>query len=186
MSLNSWAETLWVAPVAGPNLNTFTTAASLLANSSGGGPGKFTLPANFFSAPGKTLQIRAGGIITANATTTPTLTWQVAFGSVNVYTSQALSGNTTQLNNGAWELDITLVARAVGPSANVYGQGFFFSQQYSNVAYPVPILMPATSPTTGLAFDGTASQQVDLQAAFSASNANNLIQLLMFRLVAMN
>jgi hypothetical protein len=189
MSAYSWGEVLVEAQTAGANLTASTTATSLLPTAA-----VFTLPAGFFSRPGKMLKILATGQLGNIVTTPGTLTIDVQLGGSVV----AFNGGAVQLSSTAhtalpfW-LEIILTCRSIGngTSATLMGQGRMTAQSLSLTAVadstttPATLLLPNTTPAVGTGFDSTVSQKVDLRGTFSLSNAN-AIQLQTYALIAMN
>ena len=188
MSKYGWVENVVQSQVDGTALTNSTTATSILP-----GQSKFTLPANFFDAPGKALRILATGRISTLATTPGTLAFQVRFGSVQVFAPGTMALNTTAQTNATWMFDATLVCRSVGSgtSATVLGVGKWASRAV--IGSPAAgsggvgtLLLPDTAPAVGTGFDSTASQVVDLFAAWSSASASNSITLHTFSLEALN
>jgi hypothetical protein len=190
MSSQSWRETYIVATGDGTALASSTTATSLLPAAT-----KFTLPSAFFQAvDGKTLRVRATGRISTVVTTPGTLTLAVRFGSVDVFSSGAMTLNTTAQTNVNWIFDAYLPIRTVGAStsAALFGQGEFRSHAVIGSAAPtaggagVHLLPYNAAPAVGTGFDSTAAQTVDLYATWSVSNASNSITLHSYLLESVN
>ena len=187
MSGYSWAETLVTGQAAGSNLTASTTATSLLPAGS-----VFTLPANFFSAPGKQLKIIAAGQLGNIVTTPGTLTIDVRFGgSTVVFNGGAMQLSSTAHTALPFWLEILLTCRAVGASGNLMGQGRMTAQSLSLTAVadstttPATLLLPNTTPAVGTSFSTLVAQSVDLFGTFSLSNAN-AIQVQQYSLIALN
>lgn len=185
----SYNEMLAVAQSAGSSLSNSTSQTSILPAHA-----KATLPAGYINKLGKTLLLK-GTCRLSNIVTTPgTLTLDVKFGSVVVFTSGALQLSTTAHTTLPLRFEIELTARALGSgtSANLMGQGVATSQCLSLTAVadstttPATLLLPNTTPTVGSGFDSTAAQAVDLLATFSIANAGNLIQLEQYTLQSLN
>jgi len=133
---------------------------------------KKTLPANYFDVIGKSIVIEATGRLSVAATTPGTLRFDIRFGAVIVFDSQAIALVVTNAyTNIGWHLRIILTARAIGGSttANLFGQGTFTAPNVlggANVAMPiggvVAMLPWNTAPAVGTGFDSTVSQQVDM------------------------
>lgn len=190
MSNQAWVEPFLISSVDGTALASSTTATSILPAGS-----KFTLPSTYFDAiNGKTLRIRAGGRISTVVTTPGTLTLDVRFGSVAVFSSGAMTLNTTAQTNVNWIYEADLTIRTVGAStsAAVLGQGKFAS--HAVIGSPAPtaggagvhMLPYNAAPAAGTGFDSTAAQTVDFYATWSVSNASNSITLHTFSLLALN
>jgi hypothetical protein len=184
VSLQTWGETLISAQVDGTALNTSTTATSILPPAA-----KFTLPANFYSI-GKVLRVVARGRISNIVTSPGTITLDVRHGSAVVFNGGAVSMNTTAKTNVSWTLEALLTCRSIGSTttATLLGMGTFTSESVVGAGSGTTLTasLPASAPAVGTGFDSTASQQVDLFAAFSVSNAANSIQLHHYTLEALN
>lgn len=131
-----------------------------------------TLPANYFDVIGKQIVIEAYGRVSTAATTPGTIRFDIRFGAVIAFDSQAIALVVTNAyTNVGWQLRIMLTARAIGggTTANLFGQGTFTSPNVlggANVAMPiggvVAMLPWNTAPAVGTGFDSTVSQQVDM------------------------
>ena len=190
MSNQTWRETFIVATGDGSALANSTTATSILPAAA-----KFTLPSAFFQAvDGKTLRVRATGRISTVVTAPGTLTLEVRFGSTAVFTSGAMTLNTTAQTNVHWLLDAYLPIRTVGAStsAALFGQGIWQSHAVIGSAAPTAgtagthMLPYNSAPAVGTGFDSTAAQTVDLYATWSVANASNSITLHSFLLESVN
>lgn len=170
----------------GTALASSVAATSLLPTQS-----KLTLPANWLSAVGQTLHVRAAGRVSTVVTTPGTLTFTLRMGptaSIAVATSQALALNVVAKTNVAWYLDLLLTLRAVGggTSANFMAQGLWTSE--ANVGAPVPSaggatagLWQAATPVVGTGFDSTGPNQIDFTGQWSINSASNSIQVHQFQ-----
>lgn len=190
MSNQAWVELYTVAPGDGTALTNSTTATSLLPAAN-----KFTLPSMFFdSVNGKTLRVRATGRISTVVTTPGTLTLDVRFGSTAVFSSGAMSLNTTAQTNVNWVYEADLTIRTVGAStsATLFSQGTWVS--HAVIGSPAPTaggagmhLLPYNAaPAAGSGFDSTSAQQIDFYATWSVANASNSIALHTFTLLSLN
>jgi hypothetical protein len=166
--------------------HTNTTAASLLPAAR-----KFTLPSYFFDRVGKGLLIRAAGQISTVVTTPGTLTLDVMLGSVIVFSSGAMTLNTSAQSAKPWVYEAELVCRAIGSgtSANLLGIGRFTSHAVIGSTADATtggagthILPYNATPAAGTGFDSTASQTLDFYADWSSSSASNTITLHQFSL----
>lgn len=187
MSLG-YVELLSSAQAAGTNLVSFTTSASLLPSQA------LTTIAPDDWAIGKSLRIQAAGRISNVVTAQPTFTFNVLFGATTVFTTGAILTSTTAHTTVPWWLDIMLTCRVVGASANLMGQATIASRAFldagatadiTTTGHPI-LLAPETTPAVGSNYNSSASQQVDLQAACSVSNAANAIQLEQYWLFSLN
>jgi hypothetical protein len=185
MSYATFMECLVSAQIDGSALTNSTSATSIIPPHA-----KITLPAGNFFYIGKKMRIKASGRISNVVTTPGTLTLDIRFGSVIVFTSQAMSLNTTAKTNVTWEVEIDLTCRAIGAStsANMMGTGKFISEAVVGAASGTTIttLMPASAPAVGTGFDSTAAQTVDMFATFSVNTATTSIQVHEYEVLALN
>ena len=181
MSLQTWQETLVSAAVDGAALATSTTATSLLPAAA-----KFTLPANFFSAPGKILRVTAQGRI-STTTGPPTFTWDIRLNNTVVWNGAAAT-TVASVTNKSWELMVLLACRTIGSAANLLGVGKCTSSAAvgSSGGNANTWLLPDSAPAVGSNFDSTVAQQLDLFGTWSASSASNSCTLHNFILEALN
>lgn len=168
MGITRWIEPYKTAQVDGPTL-TAAAAATCLP-----GQAKFTLPADFFSDIGRTIQIRAAGKISCAVTTPGTARFDIRFistaGTIVVADSLAMPLNVVAKTNEPWALEWLLTARSVGSgtSATLEQWGRFTSQaliggQGNAVAGAGSFILPYnTAPGVGNGFDATIAQQVDM------------------------
>jgi hypothetical protein len=184
MSMNTWQETLVDAQVDGTTL-TAAARATALAQSS-----KYTLPANFFSYVGKKLHVYASGRISCVVTTPGTARYDLTMGGTIVFDSLAMNLNVVAKVSVHWELDVTLTARAIGSTGNLFGQGSWKSEAV--VGSPLPtvggsgvLLIPVgTAPGVGGNFDTSIAQQIDL--FFTQTVATGSMTLHQFQVEALN
>lgn len=185
MSLQTWQETLINSQVDGTAITNTVTQGSVIPPAA-----KYTLPANFFSSPGKEIKITAKGRISNVVTTPGTLLFQVLFGATAVFNNGAavITLNTTAKTDVSWWLEIALVCRAIGTSGNLMGFGQFNSESVVGTAANTvgTVMTPLSAPAVGSNFDTTSAQIVDLQAKFSVATATTSIQTHQYRLEAMN
>lgn len=189
MSNQSWPELYVATGEDGSALTNSTTATSLLPASR-----KFTLPSYFFDQVGKAFNLRASGRISTVVTTPGTLTLEARFGSTAVFSSGAMTLNTTAQTNVGWILDVDLICRSLGAStsATLFAQGFWKSHAVIGSSAPTAagcgshILPYNAAPAVGTGFDSTAAQTVDLYATWSVANASNSITCHTFRLLSLN
>jgi hypothetical protein len=186
----TFCEVLSTAQGPGTNLASFTTAASLLPAQA-----LYTIGTDDWFI-GKALWIRASGQVSNVVTAQPTFTFNVNFGATVVFTTGALLTSTTAHTTVPWILDIQLTCRSVGGGtvATMMGQGWVLSRAFldagatadiTTLGHPT-LAAPETTPAVGTGFSSNASNQVDLQAACSVSNAANAIQLQQYWLAMMN
>lgn len=183
----SWMKVLSTAQVAGPTLATFTTAVSALPPQA-----KYTLAPDSWWI-GKRLQVVVDGQVSNVVTAGPTFTFDVKFGATSVFTTGAIQCSTTAHTAVPFHLEIYLTCRSVGDttSATLMGQGIITSRAFidatgadvTTIGHPT-LMVPETSPAVGTGFSSNASQQVDLFAACSTSNAANAITVQQYALLA--
>jgi hypothetical protein len=174
------------ANAAGSALANSTTPTSLL-----GSQAKFTLPANFLSATGQTLRFRAAGNIGTVVTTPGTLTLDIRFGSTIVATSPAFALNIVSQSSTIWILNWDLTLRGVGSAAQFMHLGMWTSSAAvggvaASVGGAASLMIPATTPAVGTAFDSTAAQQIDFFATWSVASSSNTITLQQFSIDSIN
>jgi hypothetical protein len=163
MSLYSFQETLVSAQVAG-TAKTGIAAATILDPSS-----VITLPAQYWQV-GRTMRIKARGLISCVVTTPGTCRFDVRLGGTVVFDSQAINLNVVAKVNVGWDLDISLVCRTIGSgtAATLAGQGTFMSEAV--VGSPLPtvggsgiVMLPYNAATVvGPGFNSTAAATLDL------------------------
>jgi hypothetical protein len=144
------------------------------------------LPIGYFDRIGRVLQFEFSGRISTVVTTPGTLTLDLRFGSTAVFSSGAMSLNTTAQTNTHWTLKGELVCRAIGASTSttLFPKGCTF-RSHAVIGSPAPTaggcgehLLPYnTAPAVGTGFDNSTSQAIDLFATWSVSNASNSITL---------
>lgn len=177
MANNSWQTLKMVARGDGPSLSGSAAPTSIWPVAD-----RVIIPANSLFI-GKAFRLTAFGRLSNIVTTPGTLTLDLKFGSVIVYSTGAMQLSTTAHTTLPWMLEAMLVCRSIGNSTNatMFGQGRANSQCLSLTAVadstttPAALLAPNTTPAVGTGFDSTADNSVDLYATFSVSNAGNLI-----------
>jgi hypothetical protein len=134
---------------------------------------KITLPSGFFSRVGRQLVVRAAGRISTAAATPGTLTMSMRLGATTVFDGGASGTLVTSATNLSWLLELVLTCRLIGSSATLLGIGRL---QTAALSATVPVmLLPASAPAAGTAFDATQSHTLDLFAAWSAASSSNSI-----------
>jgi hypothetical protein len=162
MSRQTWVETLITAEVDGPTLTAAAAATCLPAAA------KYTFPAASFDV-GKALRITASGRVSTVITTPGTLRLDVRLGGTVVFDGLAITPdpNAAYVTVG-WYLDLLLTCRAIGTTANFWGQGKFTSTDIAGQPATPPkgaltAILPFNSvPAVGGNFDSTVAQQLDL------------------------
>lgn len=189
MGRMSWLEAMKVAIAQGTFHTTYTTAKSVINAGD-----LVTYPADFWTI-GRALRIDVIGAISNIVTTPGTVTFNVKFGSVIVFTTGAIQLNATAHTKLPFWLEILMTCRAVGSgtSANFIGQAKMNGKIITNTAGQTDgansdsmLLVPATAPAVGTGFDSTAAQQLDFHAGFSISDAANGIQIEQYLPVVLN
>lgn len=161
MSLQTWQENLVTSQVDGATLTAAAAASCIPAAA------KYTLQPNFFSV-GKRLKLTAFGRISCVVTTPGTARFDLRFGGTVVMDSLAMPLNIVAKTNVPWRLDVDLVCRAIGASANLMWTGEWRSEAV--LASPAAtaggsgeFLLPYNAaPAVGSNFDSTTSQVVDM------------------------
>jgi len=188
--LQTWIGTLYAIPTNGGTLSNSTAATSLLPAASP----KLTFPNSFFQYAGQILRIK-GTCQVSNVVTTPgTLTLDIRFGSVVVFTSGAMQMSTTAHTTLPIWYEILLTLRSIGTStaAQFMGQGICSGQPMSLTAVADStttvgtVMMPNTTPALGTGFDSTATQALDHFATFSVNTSPTNITLQQFSVESMN
>lgn len=172
-----YAQTLATAQAAGA-ANTGTTILSLLPASA-----LYTLPGGSLSI-GSKLVIEASGQMNTVTVTPGTLIFTIKFGSVAVFTSQAMALDVTAQTNATWSARFHMTCRSVGSgtAATLLTTGEFTSRASlgapavgtANGVGVVP--MPDTAPAVGTGFDSTISNLIDLQATLSVAGSMTLME----------
>lgn len=178
----AWAQNLSSQRSAGVLYNTYTTAKSVINQSN-----LYGLYANFFKI-GNKLRVTVHMAISNIVTTPGTVTFQLMFGTVVVWTSGAVQLNATAhtLLPAKLVIDLTLQLENTtvgGAVAKFMGQGVLTGVMFTKTAGQTDsvqgdqvIMVPGTAPALGTAFDGTISQNMDFWAGFSISSSGNGIQ----------
>lgn len=186
MSAQGWQETVVWAIGDGTALNTSTTRTSILPAAA-----KWTSPASYFNFVGKTLKVTAKGRISNIITSPGTLTLDVGIGATNLFTSGAISLNTTAKTNVTWWFEAEMVLRALGngSASNFMGIGQLTSESLLGSGantFATAYNLPLSAPAVGSNFDASTANVIDLFATFSVNNAANSIQLHTFKIESLN
>lgn len=143
------------------------TAAATVANTTtettliGGGNGSATLPANFWRV-GKSLRVRAWGVV--SDTGTPTLTINLKIGSTTLCTTGAITLGSG-ISNVHFTLDAILTCRTTGATGTIMSQGVFMQNA----------VVSGLTNTAADTIDTTAAAAVDVTATWGAASASNTI-----------
>lgn len=182
MSSQGFRERILEITSDGAALASSTTPTSIL-------PAAFktaAVPIGYFDRLGRPLAFHFSGRISTVVTTPGTLTLELRLGSVAVFSSGAMTLNTTAQTNVHWTLEGELSCRAFGGSTSttLFPKGCRFTS-HAVIGSPAPTAGGAAShqlpynaaPAVGSGFDNGASQLIDLFATWSVSNAANSITL---------
>jgi hypothetical protein len=166
----------------GAALSASTTQTSLLPSSRK----VAALPLGYFDRIGKVLTFAASGRISTVVTTPGTLTLTFRLGSVDVFSSGAMTLNTTAQTNVNWTFEGELICRAIGSgtSTTLFPKGCRF-MSHAVIGSPAPtaggggvhMLPYNAAPAVGSGFDNGASQLVDFMATWSVNSGSNSITL---------
>ena len=175
--MSGYAQTLSSAQAAGAAI-TGTGITTLLPTSA-----LFTLPGGSLKI-GDKLIIEAAGQMNTVVTTPGTLIFTIKFGSVAVFTSQAIALNIVAQTNATWTARFQMTCRAVGSStaANFLTVGEWTSRASLNAPAVGTtngvgvVLMPDTAPAVGTGFDSTVSNLIDFQATTSVAGSLTLME----------
>jgi hypothetical protein len=184
-----YALTVINQQVIGTALANSTTPTSLLPTNS-----KYILAPNWDVGFGTQMSIRAGGRISTVVTAPGTLTLDIRFGAVIVFTGPAMALNIVAKTDVTWDLDLILKCSvfAAGVASKMYGRGKWASEAV--IGSPLVSVggigthsLPATSPTDGTSFDNSlTTNTVDLFATWQTASASNSIRCDDFRLTLEN
>jgi hypothetical protein len=158
-------EVIVVGATDGPTL-TAAARASCIPTAN-----RIVLPNNFFYI-GRAMRIHASGRISCVITTPGTARFDICLGSAGttvVFDTLALNLNIVAKTTVPWELDVTLVCRAVGTgtSTTFFPIGKFTSEAV--IAAPLPtvggngvLMVPVGTPAVGAGMDNTAASALDM------------------------
>lgn len=183
MSKGYW-EQLIEQQVDGPTL-TAAAAASCIAPAA-----KKAMWGNFFEYIGKQLIIEASGKISCAVTTPGTARFDIRWGGTVVFDGLAVPLNIIAQTNVPFKLRIVLTCRAIGTSANLEGEGEFYSRAIvgTPAAGTGPIgceLLPYnTAPTVGANFDSTTAGALDM--FFTQNVATGSLTVLQYQAISPN
>jgi hypothetical protein len=181
---NTWKELLYQSPTLATAKNTFTTEVQI--NDTAGMGAQPYIPKGFWAPGGygRGIEIYAAGIVSSTATPTFTLGCRLgAAGSITAAQILASAALTTVSGaaNGFWEFWGKFYLTALGASgAASSGRGIGkLSSGPSGFATPFnyPLYAGGASPGAISNLDATIDNYVNLNAACSASNVANQIQL---------
>lgn len=175
-------ELLYASTAVGSAKASFTSEAQI--NDVAGMGVQAHLPADFWfpnrAQPGRGIRIVARGLI--GSTASPTFTLTVRAGASGNTTSAILLGSAalTAANNSAqvWEMQGDVILTTIGgagANSTVQGIGTLITPGLANTISPV--YGGAASPGTVATLDTSVTNYININAACSASNASNTIQL---------
>jgi hypothetical protein len=178
MPKQAWAQGLAAQRGQGTLFNTYTTAKT---RHQSGSPVSHRSERAWRSAIRSMCRVK-GGI--SNIVTTPgTITFQIMFGSIVVWSSGAIQLNATAHTTLPFSLEVDLVVQLLnttvgGAIAKMMGIGVLTGVMFTKTAGQTDgansesvITVPVTAPALGAAFDSTIGQTMDFWAGFSISNA---------------
>lgn len=187
MPIQGWTQGLATQRVAGTLFTTFTTAKTVINQEALMDIGRNSI------VVGTSYTVTVSGGISNIVTTPGTITFQVMFGSIVVWTSGAIQLNATAHTTLPFRLIVDLTCQLVnttvgGAIAKFNGIGVLSGVMFTKTAAQVDgvnsetvITVPVTAPALGTAFDSTISQTMDFWAGFSISAGGNGIQVWNYR-----
>lgn len=196
MPKQAWTQGLATQKVAGTLFNTYTTAKTVINQEA-----LYPIGGNTLSV-GDSLTVTATGGLSNLVTTPGTVTFQIMMGTVVAWTSGAIQLNATAHTTLPFRLIVDLTVQLVnttvgGAVAKVIGQGVLQGTMFTKTiaatdawgrvsaadtaVSDVSMLVPATAPALGTAFDSTVTNNLDFWVGFSVSNAANGIQIWQYR-----
>lgn len=192
MPSQSWSQLVSQQNAAGVLYNTYTAAKTVINQNC-----LYGFYPNFWRV-GLKLRVRVEMAISNIVTTPGTIVFQVMFGSIAVWSSGNVQLNATAHTLLPARLDVNLTCQLEnttvgGAVAKFMGQGILSGVMFTKTAGQTDsaqgdqvIMVPATAPALGTAFDGTISQNLDFFAGFSISNAGNGVQVAQYDVDASN
>lgn len=181
MVTGQFGELLYSSVGTGTQLNTFTTEASLM-----GALPYCKLPVSLWhnhGATGRVIKVKAWGRL--GTTGTPTFTWTVRLLTTSTWSAAGIGFSTAAITCGSgvtlapWELEITLILRALatGAASTIACMGFLRGGTSLAAGGGVYSMPAANTAFTSTSFDASIDQWLFLSAACGTNNAANLIQL---------
>ena len=190
MSYQTWMQTLASQQAQGTLFTNYTTAKTVINPQA-----LYIAPAGFFQNVGQVLTVDVYGAISNIVTTPGTITFQVMFGSIAVFTTGAIQLNATAHTTLPFRLHAELTLRVVGSGttakfigmSEVAGVMFTATAGQTDGANTQTILQaPATAPALGAGFDSTSAQTIDFFVGFSIANSGNGVQIEQYRVGSYN
>lgn len=166
-----YSQVLASQRAAGTLFNTYTTAKSVINATE-----LVTLPPNF-GITGTKFRIRVMGGISNVVTSTPTFTFQVMMGTIVVWSSGAITTNSTANTLLPFTLDIEIRLDSIGSgtAAKFIGTGTLICAAFGSGSTAISV--PVASPAVGTGFDSTIANIMDFWVGISASSASNGVQI---------
>lgn len=182
MSLQRWAEVLTTAQVDGATLSNTAVQTSIIPAAA-----KFAIAGNYFDTIGKAVKVEIFGRISTLNPTPGNLTLSFRLGATDAASSGTMPLNTTAAKtNVAFRAECTVTCRSIGTAATLMYDWRIDSEAVALAITGVGTLLYPIAPVVGTAFDSTAAQTVDIQAAFSIASASNALTLHSYQLISLN
>lgn len=187
MPKQAWAQGLATQRGQGTLFTGYTTAKTVINQEA-----LYPIGANALSL-GDSFHVSVKGGISNIVTTPGTITFQIMFGSIVVWSSGAIQLNATAHTTLPFSLEVDLIVQLLnttvgGAIAKLMGIGVLTGVMFTKTAGQTDgansesvITVPVTAPALGTAFDSTIGQTMDFWAGFSISNAGNGIQVASYR-----
>lgn len=200
MPKQAWTQGLASMRGQGTNFTAYTTAKTVINQEA-----LYPIGANTL-ALGDAYRVTVTGGITNPASTPGTVTFQVMLGTIAVWTSGAVQMNATIHTTLPFWLDVELVLQlnnttVGGTVAKFMGVGRLHGVMFGKAAAQTDLwgrvsaadasasdttlMVPATAPALGAAFDATISQTFDFFVGFSSATSTG-IQIATYRLDGTN
>lgn len=156
---------------AGTLFNSYTTAKTVINQTE-----LVPMPGNYLTE-GSAFEIEVYGGISNVVTAQPTFTFQVMMGSIAVWSSGAITTNTTANTLLPFNLSVKLRldSTGTGTSAKFMGRGVLNCAAFASGS--TAITVPTTSPAVGTGFDSTIANILDFWVGISASQSGNAVQI---------
>lgn len=183
MPQQGWSQNVVSQRAAGTLFNTYTTAKTVINQQD-----LYGFYPNYWQVQQR-MRVKANMAISNIVTTPGTITFQIMFGSIVVWSSGAIQLNATAHTLLPAVLEVDLVCQLAntgvgGVIAKLMGVGRLSGVMFTKTAAQVDgvnsetqMVVPVTAPALGTAFDGTISQILDFWAGFSISSSGNGIQM---------
>ena len=165
---------IWAATSAGTPITNSTSSTSIFTGASS--IGSLTIPANTLQV-GSRLRFNIFGALSANATSSPTLTIKFLLGGATLssWTTPAVATTYSGIGWLTYESPIGFLVQAIGSSGKIIGVGAFNGFGWTANIFSNNALNAAPSQVT---INTTISQAIDVQFQWSVASASESIQLL--------